>query len=122
MKCYTCHIPGHFAHEYPKPKKIVDSGATDHVSRDREAFVEFRVSPESRWIYVGNNAKLEVKGIGTCKMDLRGGRSLMLHDVLYAPEIRRNLVSVSVLPDLGFDLKFRCNGVRITQDNVFLWF
>ena len=58
------------------PMWIVGSGATDHVSRDREVFVEFRrVSPGSRWIYVGNNARLEVKGIGTCKVDLRGGRS-----------------------------------------------
>ncbi|XP_047259889.1 uncharacterized protein LOC124892715 [Capsicum annuum] len=68
--------------------KSSDSGATDHVSQDREAFVEFRrVSPGSRWIYVGNNARLKVKGIGTCKVDLREGRSLMLHGVLYALEI-----------------------------------
>ncbi|KAH0671590.1 hypothetical protein KY289_026083 [Solanum tuberosum] len=54
------------------------SGSTDHVSRDRETFVEFhRVSSKSKWIYVGNNAKLEVKGICTCKVDLCGGRSLM---------------------------------------------
>uniref|UniRef100_A0A3Q7IVV7 Zinc finger, CCHC-type n=1 Tax=Solanum lycopersicum TaxID=4081 RepID=A0A3Q7IVV7_SOLLC len=36
--------------------------STDHVSHDREAFVEFRrVSSKSRWMYVGNNARLEVK-------------------------------------------------------------
>ncbi|XP_019258256.1 PREDICTED: uncharacterized protein LOC109236514 [Nicotiana attenuata] len=100
-----------------------DSGATNHVSHDREAFIEFRrVPPISKHVYVGNNAKLEVKGIGTCRMDMRGGRSLMLHDVLYVPEIRRNLVSVSILLDLDFNLNFSGNGLRITQDNVFLWF
>ena len=70
------------------PMWIVDSGSTDHESQDREMFVEFhQVSSKSRWFYVGNNSRLEVKGIGTCKVDLRSGRSLMLHRVLYAIEI-----------------------------------
>ncbi|XP_075088370.1 uncharacterized protein LOC142170372 [Nicotiana tabacum] len=102
------------------PRKETDSGATDHVSRDRESFIEFRrVPPGSKHVYVGNNAKLEVKRIGTCRMDMRGDRSLMLHDVLYVPEIQRNLVFVSILLDLDFNLNFSRNGLRITQDNVF---
>ena len=75
----------------------------------RSRFVEFRrVSSKSRWMYVGNNARLEVKGIDTCKVDFCGGHSLMLHDFLYTPEIRRNLVS------------FSCNNFRIALDNVFM--
>lgn len=66
----------------------IDSGSTDHVSLDREEFVEFhRISSKSRWINVGNNDRLQDKGRDTCKVDLRGGHSLMLHDVLYTPEI-----------------------------------
>ncbi|KAH0707780.1 hypothetical protein KY290_011743 [Solanum tuberosum] len=81
-----------------------NSGSIDHMSQDQEAFVELcRVSSKSRWIYVENNVKLEVKGKGSCKVDLCGGRSLMLHDVLYAPEIRQNLVFVSVLLDDEID-------------------
>ena len=46
----------------------------------------------------------------------------MLHDILYAPEIPQNLVSVSVLLDVGFYLFFSRNCVRITLDNVFYGF
>jgi len=55
---------------------------------------------------MGNNSRVEVKGIDTCKLTLLGGCTLLLHDVLYAPEIRRNLVCIIVLLKLGYYLNF----------------
>ena len=66
------------------PLWTVDSAAIDHIARDREAYVEFwQISSNIRWIYLGNNSKVEVKGIGMCKLELHKGRTLFLHDVLY---------------------------------------
>ncbi|XP_022853910.1 uncharacterized protein LOC111375338 [Olea europaea var. sylvestris] len=85
------------------PMWIAESGATDHVTRDQEAFVEFRRIPTgTKWIYVDNDDRVEVKGIGTCKLHLRSGRTILLHDVLFAPGIRRNLIFVVVLLRGGF--------------------
>ena len=53
-----------------------------------------------------NEASVEVLGIGTYKLDLRGGRTLLLRDVLYALEIRRNLLFLLVLLRLGFRFIF----------------
>ena len=67
----------------------VDSAAIDHVVRDRTSFVEFyRIPKGNRCIYMGNNASAGVLGIGTCKLELWGGRTLYLHDVLYALEVQ----------------------------------
>ena len=89
------------------PLWTIDSAAADHIARDQGAYIEFRrISSGTRWIYVGNNSKVEVKGIRTCKLELSKGRTLFLHDVLYAPDIRRNLVSMLVLLSLGFNLIF----------------
>ena len=66
----------------------VESTATEYVARDRMGFVEYCQIPiGSRDIKVGNGASMEVLGIGTYKLELHGGRTLLLHDVLYAPEI-----------------------------------
>ena len=101
------------------PLWIIDSGATNHVARERVTFVEYRRVPAgNKWIYVGNNARVEVKGVGTCKLNLRGGRVLFLHDVLYAPEIRRNLVSVTCLLDLGYCINFYSRSVELKIDSV----
>ena len=147
VECYNCHKMGHFVRDYPMQNQVsprafhphftyvsstallvdansmwtVDSGATEHIARDRGAFVEYRRLPSgSRWLYVGNNASIEVKGIGTCKLQLRCGQTLFLYDVLYVPEIRRNLVSVISLLKFGFDVNFHDGSVDfIFQTRLF---
>ena len=101
------------------PLWTVDSGATDHVAKDRDLFVDFRRIPQgSKWLYVGNNSRVPVKGIGTCKLDMRDGRTLLLHDVLFAPDIRRNLVSVVVLLRFGFTLNMCSTNIKLYLDDV----
>jgi hypothetical protein len=52
----------------------VDSGATNHVAKDHDLFVDFRRIPQgSKWLYVRNNSRVLVKGIDTCKLDMRDG-------------------------------------------------
>ncbi|PWA47627.1 hypothetical protein CTI12_AA497560 [Artemisia annua] len=92
-------------------KRNKGKGVTYHITRDRAAFVDYRRIPRgSKYIYIRNDTKAEAFGIATCKLKMRGGRTLYLHDVLYAPDVRRSLVSVLVLLNLGYKLVFddRC--------------
>jgi hypothetical protein len=71
------------------PLWTVDSGVTNHVAKNRDLFVDFcQISQGSKWLYIGNNSRVSVKSIGACKLDMCDGRILLLHDVLFAPEIR----------------------------------
>ena len=109
------------------PLWTIDSVATNHIARDRGTYVEFwRISSSTRWIYVGNNSKIKVKGIGTCKLELCRGHTLFLHDVLYVPDIRWNLVFVLVLLGLGFNLNFHDSIMKLYLGTTYygsgLWF
>ena len=89
------------------PLWTINSRAMDNVAKDRSAIVEFRQIPQgTKWIYVGVNSQVEVKGIGTCKLVMKSGQTLSLHDMLFAPDIRKNLVSILVLIKLDFELLF----------------
>ena len=60
------------------PLWIVDSGAIEHVANERGAYMEYHwISKGTKWIYVGTNSRVEAKEIGTCKLQLHGGQSLI---------------------------------------------
>ena len=63
---------------------------------------------------MGNESRVEVLGIGTYKLQLCCGRTLLLHDVLYVPKMRQNLLSVNVfLLERGFSFGFHGRSIDI---------
>jgi len=76
------------------PNRIVDSGASKHVVQDQVGFVDFHLYPVGLQIMsVGNGTIEDVLRVGTYRLKLRGGNSLLLHDTLYTPGVRYSLVS-----------------------------
>ena len=61
---------------------------------------------------------MDVLGISTYKLVMRKDCTLFLYDVLYAPEVRRNLVYVVVILQLGFKIVFEKDCVNVLLDNV----
>jgi histone deacetylase 1/2 len=69
-----------------------DSGASNHVTHQADKFQELTENNGKNSLIVGNGAKLEIVASGSSKL-----KNLNLHDVLYVPQITKNLLSVSKL-------------------------
>lgn len=79
---------------------ILDSGASAHMSYRRDYFSEFKVLESPSYVYLGNSKSLEVKGKGTVKIQkLIDGHwfDSYIQDVLFIPDLRKNLISEGVL-------------------------
>ena len=68
-------------------------------------------------IILGNNATYPVKGIGTITLHLNQGQTLHLQEVLYVPDLKKNLVSISAMEDKSFKVTFVDGKVRVWQRN-----
>jgi hypothetical protein len=96
----------------------IDSVAIRHIARSREFFVDFKEKAIGEHkVYMGNNPYSDVLGEGKCKISIKGS-IIVLHDVLYVPSIRMNLISVPILDNKGYKIKFKSKKVYIRKGNI----
>ena len=68
-----------------------DLGATAHISNTM-GFKELqKINDGASYIYMGNDAKAKIEGIGVFELKLNNGSTFDLVDCLYALSLRRNL-------------------------------
>ncbi|GJY84014.1 retrotransposon protein, putative, ty1-copia subclass [Tanacetum coccineum] len=70
----------------------IDTGATRHVCADKSMFHSFRAVDNGQKLYMGNSATADIKGEGDVILKMTSEKELKLTNVLYVPEIRKNLV------------------------------
>ncbi|PHT87587.1 hypothetical protein T459_09693 [Capsicum annuum] len=75
----------------------MDSGATRHVCANKELFSTFDPTQVEEKIYMGNSTIAKVEGTGKVCLKMTSGKVLTLNNVLYVSELRKNLISVSLL-------------------------
>ena len=100
---------------------VVDSGATRHICANRSAFTSYTfVGDGEGQVYLGDSRTAQLHGKGKVLPKLTFGKTLALNDVLHLPNIRENLVSVTLLRDASVNVSFESDKIVITQSNVFI--
>eukprot|EP00253_Pinus_taeda_P010706 PITA_10706 len=96
---------------------LVDNGATRCFTGYKGALSNLVEKKTNMEIILGDSVTYPVKGIGTITLHLNQGQTLHLQ-VLYVPDLKKNLVSISVMEDKGFKMTFIDGKVHVWQRNL----
>ena len=94
---------------------IVDSGASQHLSAQREWFTNHQPITTIK-IQIGDGSEIEAIGKGDMVLTIVTTEK-KLHNVLHVPAIGSNLLSVAKIVDHGHSLFFSPSGCQIRNDN-----
>ena len=57
-------------------------------------------------IEMGDDGRYGATGIGTISFQRESGKPFVLRDVIHVPGLKKNLISVAMLEDKGYDVVF----------------
>ena len=100
----------------------VDSGATIHVCKNKYWFKTYELVTDGSVLHMGNESTVPVLGRGSVDLKFSSGKVICLNDVLHVPEIRKNLVSSSMLNSCGFKQVFECDKFVLKKNGMFIGF
>ena len=84
----------------------LDSGASFHMTGDKELFSDLEEKDLQMHIEMGDNGRYSATGIGTITFEKELGKPFLLKNVMHVPGLKKNLVSVAMLEDRGYDVFF----------------
>ncbi|KAK9033709.1 hypothetical protein V6N11_049894 [Hibiscus sabdariffa] len=96
----------------------LDTGATRHICSDENSFAELIPSDDGEKLYMGNATTSKIKGKGTVILKMTSGKELKLQNVLYVPDIRKNLVSGTLLSVHDFRMVFESQKLIMSKGGM----
>lgn len=97
----------------------IDSGATSHMTNNRNFFTIFEPKEENIKTTNGELAKVCGFGSGTliCLTDEDKMKKVTVTDVMYVPDLDSSLLSISKLAKRGFDISFGETYCKVTDNS-----
>lgn len=104
---------------------IMDTGATDHMSYQKELFTEYTEVKTARFVIIGDGRELKVEGFGKIEFKSDNNETSVLSHVLYVPDLKVNLFSILSAIEKGNYVmistkegcKFTVNGKTVLTGN-----
>jgi hypothetical protein len=85
---------------------FVDSGASVHMTCNKNWYVNFKETHNGASIYLGDECAHQIKGYGDIPVTLPNGTIRHIRNVVYVPGIKKNLISVSTITDQNLKVEF----------------
>jgi hypothetical protein len=93
----------------------LDSGTSFHMTGDKEYFIDLEEKDIKMHIEMGDDGKYSATGIGTITFQRESGKPFQLKNVMHVPGLKKNLVSVAMLEDRGYDVVFSSGVAYLRQ-------
>jgi hypothetical protein len=84
----------------------LDSGASYHMTGDRESFSDLEEKDLRMHIEMGDDGRYNANGIGTITFKRESGKPFQLKNVMHVTGVKKKLVLVTMLQDKGYDVIF----------------
>jgi hypothetical protein len=84
----------------------LDSVASFHMMGHKESFIDLEEKDLKMHIEMGDDERYNAIGIGTITFHRESGKPFQLKNVMHVPGLKKNLVSVAMLEDRGYDVVF----------------
>ena len=95
---------------------IMNSGYSFHLCPNIDWFQNFN-NRETGTVCMGNNHSCSVQGIDDISLKLHDNKTRTLTDIKYVPGLKRNLISLGTLDDLGFSYRVENSSMHIFKGN-----
>ncbi|GKF54864.1 hypothetical protein Tco_0165204, partial [Tanacetum coccineum] len=69
-------------------------------------------------ILLGNGRKCRIRGTSKVQVHIRDGLSFVLDNVMYVPELRRNLISLGTLKKEGFTVQMQSGKIKVIKGSL----
>uniref|UniRef100_A0A2N9I6E8 CCHC-type domain-containing protein n=1 Tax=Fagus sylvatica TaxID=28930 RepID=A0A2N9I6E8_FAGSY len=97
-----------------------DSGATIHVCNNKTLFKEYVEVGNGLEVLMDNHNTTKVLGTGTVELILSSGKKLVLTNVYHVSDIKKNLVSASLLSKNGVKAVLELDKLILSKNGVFV--
>ena len=98
----------------------LDTGATSHTCSDKNMFTTYQLPDNEEQLFMGNSSTSKVEGKGKIILKMTSGKELTLTNVLHVPEIRKNLISGSLLSKNGFKMVFESDKFVLSKGGMYV--
>ena len=84
----------------------LDNGAYFHMTGEKELFSDLEEKDLQMHIEIVDDGRYSATIIGTITFERESGKPFMLKDVMHVLGLKKNLVSVTMMEDRGYDVVF----------------
>lgn len=97
----------------------VDTDATRHVCVEKRIFFTYK-EMDGKGLYMENSSTSKVLGVGKIILKMTSGKLLTFNNILHVVNIRKNLVSNSLLSTNDFKMIFKSDKLILSKSGMFI--